>query len=432
MIEKYQNHNRFREDLDEFIQSDPHLYTLSLQKFKYEANWWRKLDFDIPGIYILTGGRQVGKSTSCKLLIKHCLLKNIFTPETIFYFPCQEIWDAKSFSQTIRYFLDEIGKKRFLLIIDEVTFVEKWDRVIFSLAEEGYFRNGVCLLTGSDTSILKEAAMSFPGRRGKADETDFHYYPLAFKEYVNLVGPNATSLEDLQVHFENYLKCGGYLRAINDLAETNEISQATFLTYEQWIRSDILKRHLREESLLAIVAELIKTGVSQISYNKLAAKVGLIDKDTVINYCNLLERMDVLLHLQAYDQNNRRGFPRKDRKFHFIDPFIYQTLYRWASREGYLDKIHLENIVVEATVASHCNRFGKTYYFKGQGEIDIIRVLNRTAQAVEVKWANQIRPTDLKMLKQFKNSIILTKQPFEGKIEEINALPVYKFLYELP
>jgi len=85
--------------------------------------------------------------------------------------------------------------------------------------------------------------------------------------------------------------------------------------------------------------------------------------------------------------------------------------------------------MVEATVASHCYRLGKTYYFKGKGEVDVIRFNNQTVQAIEVKWSNQLRHTDLKTLKQFKNSTILTKQAFTGKIEEIAAIPVYKFLY---
>ena len=56
-------------------------------------------------------------------------------------------------------------KKKFLLIIDEVTFVKDWDRVIKALADEGLFEHGLCILTGSDCLILKEAAQRFPGRR---------------------------------------------------------------------------------------------------------------------------------------------------------------------------------------------------------------------------------------------------------------------------
>ncbi len=127
-----------------------------------------------------------------------------------------------------------------------------------------------------------------------------------------------------------------------------------------------------------------------------------MSKDTCIDYCHLLERMDVLITLQSFDQNNKRGFPRKDRKFHFLDPFIYQVIYQWAHREGFINHIELESTLVEATVASHCHRTKKTFYFKGQGEIDVITLQANHIQAIEVKWANQLRSTDLKMLTQFK------------------------------
>ena len=49
-----------------------------------------------------------------------------------------------------------------------------------ALADEGAVQSGLCLLTGSDSAILKEATMRFPGRRGNAAITDFHLYPLTF------------------------------------------------------------------------------------------------------------------------------------------------------------------------------------------------------------------------------------------------------------
>ena len=71
----------------------------------------------------------------------------------------------------------------------------------------------------------------------------------------------------------------------------------------------------------------------------------------------------------------------------------------------------------------------KSFYFKGQGEIDII-LLQNEPYAIEVKWAEQIRPADFKMLKQFKKSIILTKTVQSGMVDHIKAMPVYQFLYE--
>lgn len=322
-------------------------------------------------------------------------------------------------------------KEKFLLIIDEITFVKEWERVIKALADESYFTQGLCLLTGSDTLILKEAAMSFPGRRGTSDQVDFHIYPLTFFDHVNLVHQKSTpTIKQLSDYFSDYLRCGGYLRAINDFAKHKKILPATFLTYEQWIRGDFLKRGKREDILLSLFHALLTIGVSPVSYSSITQKMGIVSKDTVIDYCTLLERMDVLFYLQAFDQNKKQGFPRKDRKFHFFDPFIYRTVLNWLQKESYTHHAESEPIMVEACVASHCHRFHKTFYFKGQGEVDIIWIFNKKINAIEVKWANQIRHHDLKLLKQFKNSLILGKGMRQGTEERITLMPVYQFLYD--
>lgn len=434
MLEKYLNHNLYKRDVALFSQSDPQLLALSELKYQYSPDWWKDICFTLPGIYILTGGRQIGKSTSCKLMIKYCLEKEIFNPFQMMYLPCDEIYDAKSLAETIRLFLnDPATSDRFLLIIDEITFVKDWDRVIKALADEGHFRKGICLLTGSDTIILKEAALRFPGRRGKSDITDFHLYPLSFKNYVNLIeNSKKPTNQKLKEHFKTYLDCGGYLRAINDIAELGKISTASYLTYEQWIRGDILKKGKNETNLINLLHALMTIGVSPISYSSLTQKIGSMTKDTCLDYSHLLERMDVLISLQAYDQNKKQGFPKKDKKFHFTDPFILKTISNWLIREGQIHSGPKESMVVEACVASHCNRMQTAYYFKGQGEIDVITLSDNKPLAIEVKWAEQIRPNDLKTLKSFGTGIILTKMSQSGIVEGIESKPVYEFLYELP
>lgn len=432
MLNHYLNHNRFKEDKDTFSALDPHLLALSKLAFKHSLDWWKAIDLNIPGIYILTGGRQIGKSTSCKLWINFCLEKDLFEPHQILYLPCDEIYEAKSLSDIIRYFFNSLHRnEKFLLMIDEITYVKNWDRVIKALADEGYFRQGICLLTGSDTLILKDAAMRFPGRRGESNKIDFHLYPLSFSEYVHLRLPEKNpTLEQLKNYFNDYLHCGGYLRAINDYAEKGEISQATYLTYEQWVRGDILRQGKNETTLLTLLQALCTIGVSPISYSRLTQKMGLVSKETCIDYCRILERLDILISLQAYDQNKKQGFPKKDKKFHFTDPFIFNTLFHWLKREGYLSKILEEGMIVEACVASHCKRHDKVFYFKGEGEIDVIWLQeNKKAQAIEVKWAEQIRAHDLKMLKLFKDSLILTKQSRSGQVDHIKSMSVYEFLY---
>jgi predicted AAA+ superfamily ATPase len=429
MFEKYAVHNQFRTNLDLFSEQDPHLNALSKLKYQHSPKWWLDLSMDEAGIYILTGGRQVGKSTSCKLLMQHSLEEKKIQPENTFYLPCDEIFEAQQLSQTLRYFINQTTGF-FLLVIDEVTFVKQWDRVIKSLADEGRFTQGICLLTGSDTLILKEAAMSFPGRRGNANTTDFHIYPLTFSDYVDLVDPGYEK-EAIPKLYDNYLQHGGYLRAINDYYGAGNVSEASFQTYEQWIRGDFLKQGKSEEYLLQVLRALFVTGVSQVSYSGLTQKIGLISKETCIDYCRLLQRMDILIELQAFDQNKKSGFPRKARKLHFFDPFIQRTIYQWLTREGIVGEKELESELVEASVASHCHRFAKTYYFKGQGEVDVIFLSEGKVNAVEVKWSEKIRPADLKMLKQFETSWVVSKVLEPGHIDGVNSQHVGGFLLGL-
>ena len=112
MLKPYEVHNQFSKGFKNFVKLDPHLSALSQLKYQYSDSWWKKLNLNTFGIYILTGGRQIGKSTSCKLLIKHCLQKKTFYSESILYLPCDEIYDAKELSQKIRFFLNQIPKKK--------------------------------------------------------------------------------------------------------------------------------------------------------------------------------------------------------------------------------------------------------------------------------------------------------------------------------
>ena len=90
---------------------------------------------------------------------------------------------------------------------------------------------------------------------------DFHIGPLTFGEYVDLskripaagrqslaaprhgIAPATRRLLDAE--FGRYLAHGGFLRAINDMAQDDSILSSTFATYGDWIRGDMLKRESR-------------------------------------------------------------------------------------------------------------------------------------------------------------------------------------------
>ncbi|MBF0493236.1 MAG: ATP-binding protein [Deltaproteobacteria bacterium] len=436
MIEEFRRHNLFVEGFGLFQKQDPHLSYLSELRYVSPLDWWKAIDWKSPGILILTGGRQIGKTTSTKLLIEAVLKAKRFSADSIFFLPADQILDHFQLTRILRFFLEGLpnDSSPFLLLIDEITFVKDWDRSIKALADEGWFRRGFCLLTGSDSVILKEAASRFPGRRGRADQVDFHLHPLSFREYVNLMDPSLLknpekNIEKLFTCFGSYLQCGGYLRAINDLHGSKKISLSTYATFEQWVRGDFLKRGKSEENLLKVLQALIEVGVSQSSYSNLATHSGL-SKDSLIDYVELLQRMDIVFTLEAYDSSKKIAFPKKAKKFHFADPFIQNTLEKWLVRERRIQKESDESLRVESCVASQYQSKIPSYYLKAEGEIDLVMVLGKHFLPLEVKWANQIRANDLKQLKKYPSSILLSKSFEKATYEGIRVFPLPLFLLE--
>jgi predicted AAA+ superfamily ATPase len=424
--------------LERFKKDDPHLSKLQNCKFRHPLDWWRGVDWESPGIVILTGGRQIGKSTSTKLLMLDKIEKSGFAPEAVFYLPCDEISDMEHLSRVVRSFLDglEIGAG-FLLIIDEVTFVRDWARSVKALADEGWFRKGFCVITGSDSDLLREAMNSFPGRRGESPNSDFHLEPLSFPEYLGLVTGSAPGMsgqdgESISAGFSRFLECGGYLKAINDLHMNGSVKPATYATFEQWIRGDFLKRGKSERTLLALLQALLETGPSQVSYSRLTERTGTVGKETVMDYCGLLERMGLIFELQSWDQNRHRGSPKKARKFHFSDPFIRHTVTGWLSRESMIDPKVDENASVESCVAAQYRRSAPAFYLKADGEIDLLLILDDGPAAIEVKWTDRIRQADLRQLKRAGRAIVLSRAGQPGVLENIRLYPLPEFLARHP
>ncbi len=102
-----------------------------------------------PGIYSVTGGRQLGKST----LMKHwmlTLLERGVQPEQIVYLTGELIDDHHALVRLVQSsFAEPKASSLQYLCIDEVTYIRDWDRGIKFLADGGELHNTIVILTGS-------------------------------------------------------------------------------------------------------------------------------------------------------------------------------------------------------------------------------------------------------------------------------------------
>jgi len=434
-------------------------------KYIFHSPLEEEIPVNIPGIYILTGGRQVGKSTLIKLIIKNLLMKKKVSPSQIFYIACDLFQRYPDLVSTIQQIFEGLDREKyFYLFLDEITYVKEWDRAIKYFADIGYFKKGSLLITGSDSVILKESMKKFPGRRGKSAKTDFHYYPLSFSDYMSLLVSDlrngvdkikklslsiiednnkdyislkrhlsAEAIKLIDKYFNQYLFTGGFLSAINEYESNKKINKFVYQTYQQWVIGDFLKRNKKEYFLKDIITVLTERLAKQVTTYNIASVTEIQHHSTVQEYLKILEDMDVIFIQQALREDRLKPAPKKAKKIHFCDPFISQSLISWTrgitdSWEFVKEKIIVESPIkadmVEGCVSSLLRRKYKTFYIKSDGEVDIAIISDKSFLPIEIKWTETLRRNELKQILKYRNGIIGYKGTQFGKYEHLQVLPV--------
>lgn len=454
MDTRFLPHNKHLDDPASFAEQDPQLRRLHQQKYQHRSKLLKTLPTTLPGIYTLGGGRQIGKSTLLKQWMADLLVAEV-KPEAIAFFSGELIDDHHSLLSLMQAQLNTAPDAGLnYLIVDEVTYINHWDKAVKYAADAGMLEQTILVLTGSDLSFIQDARMRFPGRRGNANTTDFHLYPLSFRQFLILKDSiaeiteliehpqkiEADVLDLIYAEFHQYLLHGGYLTAINDLAENGTISPSTFNIYSDWVRGDVLKRGKQEPYLREILTAIFKRYNSQVTWNSLAKDLSIDHPKTVAEYITLLESMDVVFVQSAILEDKLTAAPKKAKKLMFCDPFIFYALNAWVDpvADPFHDQVLAINKdpvrvskLVEACVATHFHRFYPTYYIKAEGEVDLAYVDKKKFWPIEVKWTNQLRSKDLKQIGKYSNGEIWGKIKSSGEINAIKSYPLPLKLLQL-
>ncbi len=450
-------------DHPDFIAEDYHVKIYNEQKLKWHPKILTEFNLNKDNIYTLRGPRQIGKTTSIKLLIKNLLEQGVKSGN-IFYYTCNNIDNYKEFLDLLNVYLDFIEdsgtKDRVYLFIDEVTFVTEWERAIKHLADLGKLKNKSLILTGSNAYDLKYGTERLPGRRGQDNDLDKILYPMSFYDFVELKNLDLLSKfknknwkqaktayqlhqKLLQKLFDQYLLSGGIISNINDIEEKNEIGLNKYIEYLNWTLGDLIKLGKKEILTRNILLEIIKTMTSSLGWDTIAKKVGT-SHVTVGEYVEILELIFVLKTVYQVDLNNGLLELKKNKKIYFTDPFIFWSFYGWIMSFGnYFEESKkmilnhdFKSQLIESVVFGHLLKHEKSYEFgnkiffmKGTKEIDFLfRQEKKKFLAIEVKYQNQVKNRDFDAIKHhgFKNGILISKDTIDIE-SDFKILPVELF-----
>ena len=369
----------------EWEEQDKNLVEFREMKIRWVPRWIEQISFKPFSLNFIAGPRQVGKTTGLKLLIKNLLKgRNEFS---VFYLDLEIFKDLAELREAIEEYFklrEKKSVKNSVIILDEVTSLKEWQRIIKFYIDTGKFSNDVIIATGSSTLKVLKCPESFPGRRGYGK--DIEVLPLSFKEFLEVNNLLTKHLEfkksELAEYFNLYMERGGYPKSVNNINISKDLISS--------IESEIERVGKSSLTLKRIISAIYEMVPSPFSYNAVGNKIGVSNK-TVEDYLKDLKNM--MVAEIVFFKEKTVNF-RKEKKVFFRDPFLAKCLASWCNKELRKDFLY------EWVVQEHLLRkFGEIYYYRNSYEIDCIA----GNQKVEVKAGKPHR-------KYPKNVVVLEEQ----------------------
>ena len=391
---------------------------------------------------VLIGPRQLGKTTSLKYDIYKKIFNEEIDPKFILYYSFDTSRNFEDISDVINTFISTNKQKTFLYL-DEISFVDGWQRAIKAFLDSDKSSNSTLYITGSSSINLKKELM--PGRKIKFIE----FMPLSFKEFLISFGSDnlkhilkknsvlnldsaielakelMTYFDEISRLFAIYLATGGYPDAIFDYMTNKYIRDSIYDIHWNAFVSDVSKSEKSIEIATAVIYGLIESYSSKVNLSKIAQMQGIKSHITVREYIEMLD--DLFTVKSIFPVANKKYVFRKDRKVYFNDPFLYNL---FTKKLNIIDK-NSESKIVEGIVFNSLYRFInrekqlsepkiKVGFYSGKKEVDFVI----DEFGFEVKWQNNVTYKDFPNI-NIKKKILLSKSTLklDNKTEEAIIIP---------
>lgn len=292
-------------------------------------------------IFIIAGLRGTGKTTSLYQLFGN--------DESIAYFSCDELLSQKIKLEEVVSALDLIKKqnigmgKRFLLLLDEITYLENWDLLLKVISDK---RPNLHIVATSSSALplMKNKELT---RRAY----DIAALPLSFREYLALRYeieiPDELAKKIREKLGKESLE-GEYISVRSKLGNHN-----LFGLYEEYIRHDLpsalvlsdyayenavrktLKRTIYEdfskyerfESQLLVAADKLINYLSTIPADRVKittlSEVSEVSKESVVK---ILETFELAMIVKGIEYGGRNRRFKKPKKWFFHSPSMRYLL----------------------------------------------------------------------------------------------------------
>ena len=363
---------------------------------------------DLYPVIVITGPRQVGKSTLAKSIGDEYGFKYLSLDDVDYR--RQAIEDPKLFIQYHGY----------PLIIDEVQYAPELLEVVESISNNARINKekstGLFILTGSHAfNLMKNVTQSLAGRATIIEMTTLSSNEINSQEEK----PFKVSMDIIKEKFE-YRRVNEIYREMHR-GYFPELYNRTGHNAEKYY-SDYVKTYIdRDISEIINISDKIKfhnfmqvlasLTAQEINCNSIS-KVVEVSSNTIKSWLSVLETSGLVYLLQPYNDKSINKRVVKSPKVYFSDTGLAAYLIRIKDYETLLASnfsgAFMETMVINEIRKSYLNsnkQFDGYYYRdSNQNEIDLVILENAMLTLIEVKKGVSFTLADVKAFKQLEKS----------------------------
>ncbi|MEX2590348.1 MAG: ATP-binding protein, partial [Chitinophagales bacterium] len=321
---------------------------------------------------VLIGPRQVGKST---------LIKDILEQKDHLFFDGDDFSVQQQLSDPNTSYLRRLIGDKKIVFIDEAQRIKNIGITSKIIIDQ--FRDVQLILSGSSAFELNnEINEPLTGRKW-----EYNLYPISFQELEKEIG-----FSEVSKQLEQRIIYGMYPDLFNHLGKEREVLENLINSY---LYKDILMLSgIKKADVLQKLTQALALQIgNEVSYNELSQLLN-INKETVSNYIDLLEKAYVLYRVNPFSRNLRNEI-KTNRKIYFYDTGLRNALIsNFNALEFRQDKGALwENFIISERIKylKYHKIYAKTYFWRTvqQQEIDWIEEVDGKITAYEFKWKSK-------------------------------------------